>query len=327
MDELLCHIQAARRVLAGTIRLTPLTASPLLSRMVDGVVYLKQENLQHTNCCKGRSAFYMLSTLSPAQKRRGVVTVSTGNNGIGMSWAMQKLQIPGVVFLPHTVTPHKVQFIRQNNIEIIFHGRDIVEAEVVARDYAAQTGTTFLSPYNEWAAIYAQGTIASETLDQLAEMGQQLDCIVVPVGGGGLISGIAGYLKAINPAIQVIGVQPANSAVMYHSVMAGEILELDSAATLSDATAGGVEQGAITFHFCRHYVDDYILVSEEQIRHAMLLMYDEHQIVVEGAGALSVAALLQRKDNFVGKTVVLLLCGANISQEQFAALRGEPLYG
>ena len=318
MNELLCGIEAAAQTLAGTIRFSPLTASSTLSAMTGRTVYLKQENQQVTGCCKARSAFYTLSTLPSAQKQRGVVTVSTGNNGIAMAWAMEKLAIPGVVFLPHTVNVHKAQTIRRSAVEIIFHGNDIVEAEVAARIYAAQTGTTFLSPYNEWGAIYGQGTIASEVVQQLAALDQHADCMIVPVGGGGLISGIAGYFKATNAATQIIGVQPANSAVMVHSVKAGHILELTSRPTLSDATAGGVEQGSITFDFCRYLVDDYVLVDEAEIRQAMRLLYNQHGIVVEGAGALSVAAFLQQKQTFANKTVVLLLCGSNISEQQFA---------
>ena len=326
MNELLRGIQSAAQTLTGVIRLTPLTVSSTLSALVSGEVYLKQENRQVTGCCKARSAFYMLSTLSPAQKQRGVVTVSTGNNGIAMAWAMQQVGVPGVVFLPHTVTDYKVQAIRRSNVEIIFHGDDIVEAEVAARVYATQTHTTFLSPYNEWGAICGQGTIAGEVVQQLAVLDKQVDCMIVPVGGGGLISGIASYFKTTNTPMEVIGVQPAHSAVMAHSVKAGRILEMVSLPTLSDATAGGVEQGSITFDFCRQLVDDYVVVDEAELRQAMLWLYDQHSIAVEGAGALAVAALLQQKARFRGKTVVLLLCGANIDEQQVIQLRQEAAY-
>lgn len=326
MNELLRGIQSAAQTLTGVIRLTPLTVSSTLSALVSGEVYLKQENRQVTGCCKARSAFYMLSTLSPAQKQRGVVTVSTGNNGIAMAWAMQQVGVPGVVFLPHTVTDYKVQAIRRSNVEIIFYGDDIVEAEVAARVYATQTHTTFLSPYNEWGAICGQGTIAGEIVQQLAVLDKQVDCMIVPVGGGGLISGIASYFKATNTTMEVIGVQPAHSAVMAHSVKAGRILEMVSLPTLSDATAGGVEQGSITFDFCRQLVDDYVVVDEAELRQAMLWLYDQHSIAVEGAGALAVAALLQQKARFRGKTVVLLLCGANIDEQQVIQLRQEAAY-
>ena len=301
----------AVRVLSNVIEQTPLTSSSSLSEAIDGTVYLKQENLQLTNCCKARSAYFMLSNLADDQKHH-VVTVSTGNNGISMSWAMKKLGIPGTVFLPNTVVPHKVAAIRQNAVEIIHVGEDIVDAETIARAYAAEHGFTFRSPYNEWEAMYAQATIAHEILEQLTNLDEDLDSIVVPVGGGGLIGGIAGYLRSIKPNIEIIGAQPTNSAVMALSVKAGKILEMPSLPTLSDATAGGVEQGAVTFEFCRDYVDDYILVSEEEIGNAMTMLDVQHGIAVEGSGALSVAALLQKSRQFKGKKVALLLCGANV---------------
>lgn len=314
--------EQAAKVLSDVIQPTPLTSSSPLSKVIGGSVYLKQENLQLTNCCKARSAYFMLSSLS-AEQRHHVVTVSTGNNGISMSWAMNKLGISGTVFLPNTVVPHKVAAIRKNPIEVIYSGEDIVDAEIIARAYAEKHDFTFLSPYNEWGAMYAQATIAREILKQLADLGNddELDAIVVPVGGGGLIGGISGYLRSVKPNIEIIGVQPTNSAVMAESVWAGKILEMPSLPTLSDATAGGVEQDAVTFEFCRDYVDDYILVSEEEIAHAMLLLDEQHGIAVEGSGALSVAALMQKANHFEGKKVALLLCGANVDTALLANLR------
>jgi threonine dehydratase len=312
--------EEAVRVLSNVIKPTPLTPSLLLGEAIGGTVHLKQENLQLTNCCKARSAYFMLSGLS-ADQRHHVVTVSTGNNGISMSWAMKRLGIPGTVFLPSTVMPHKVAAIRQNLVEIIREGDDIVEAEVSARAYAAEHKLTFRSPYNEWEAMYAQATIVHEILEQLAGIEDDMDAIIVPVGGGGLIGGIAGYLKSVRPDIEIIGAQPANSAVMAHSVRADRILVMPSLPTLSDATAGGVEQGCVTFEFCRDYVDDYVLLSEEEIAKAMLLLDEQHGIVVEGSGALAAAALLQKAEHFEGKKVVLLLCGANVDPALLLRLR------
>jgi len=321
MCNFIDQVHTATATLAGVIHTTPLTFSPALSALSGSRVYLKQENQQVTGCCKARSAFFMISTLPTKQKERGVVTVSTGNNGIAMAWALAQVGGAGFIFLPQTVTAYKVATIRQRDVEIIFHGADIVEAEVAARAYAAQTQRTFLSPYNAWGAIYGQATIASEVRQQLAQVGQQADAMFVPVGGGGLISGIAGYFEAIQAATSIYGAQPANSAVMAHSVKAGRILDLPSLPTLADATAGGVEQGTITFDFCRRLVDDYVLVDEDEICQAVRWLYQAHGIVVEGAGALAVAAFLQHKTAFVGKTVVLLLCGSNISPEQFQSIQ------
>ncbi len=310
----------AMRTLAGVIRDTPLTPAEALGRDLGAKVFFKQENLQLTNCCKARSAYYMLSRLTPEQ-RRHVVTVSTGNNGISMSWAMDRLGIPGTVFLPSTVRGHKVDVIRQSPVKVVFSGNDIVETEVVARAFAAEHELTFRSPYNEWDAMVAQATIAREILDQLAAIGERLDAILVPVGGGGLIGGVAALLRSLDVDCEVIGVQPEHSAIMAHSVRAGEILDMPSLPTLSDATAGGVEQGSVTFPYCRDAVDDYVLLSEAEIAQAMLLLEEQHGISVEGSGALAVAGLLQRADQFKGKTVALLLCGANVEPALHARLR------
>jgi len=320
IDQLKSKTRYAAQVLSPVIHKTPLTRSAPLSEAIGGTVYLKQENLQRTNSCKARSAYYMLSTLNE-HERRHVVTVSTGNNGVSMSWAMSELGIPGTVFLPHTVVPHKVAAIAQHPITIIREGQDIVDAEVVARAFAEKHGYTFRSPYNEWGAMIAQATIAQEIVGQLDAVGAQADTFVVPVGGGGLIAGIAAYLLDDGRDVEIIGAQPEKSPVMALSVRAGRILEMPSEPTLSDATAGGIEQGCITFPYCRDYVSDYTLVSEAEIAGAMLLLHRQHGISVEGSGALSVATLLKQKDRFHGKTVVLLVCGANVEGSLLRRLR------
>jgi threonine dehydratase len=234
---------------------------------------------------------------------------------------MQELGIPGTVFLPSSVRSHKVDVIRSHPIEVIFDGDDIVEAEVTARAFAAEHEATFRSPYNEQDAMVAQATIVREVAAQMEAVGERLDAILVPVGGGGLIGGIAAWLRQVVPSCKVIGVQPEHSAIMALSVRAGQILNIPSLPTLSDATAGGVEQGAVTFPVCRDAVDDYILVSEAEIAQAMLLLDEHCGITVEGSGALAVAALRQRPDWFQGKSVALLLCGANVDPNLLARLR------
>lgn len=310
----------AVRVLSPVLHETPLTWSAPLSDAIGGAVYIKQENLQRTHTCKARSAYYMLSTLSEAE-RRHVVTVSTGNNGVSMSWAMAELGIPGTVFLPHTVVPHKVAAIERHPVRIIREGQDIVDAEIVARAYAAARGYTFRSPYNEWGAMIAQATIAHEVFQQLDAIGAAADAFVVPVGGGGLIAGIAAYLLDDGRTVELIGAQPEKSPVMALSVRAGRILEMPSEPTLSDATAGGIEQGAITFPYCRDHVSEWVLSSEDEIAEAMWMLYREHDIRVEGSGALAVATLLKHRERFRGKTVVLLACGANVDASLLQRLR------
>ncbi len=327
MGDFVDQTQVVARMLKGVVKRTPLTYSRHLSSMTGNAVYLKQENLQHSGSCKARSAGFMLSALSPQQKSRGIVTVSTGNNGISMTMAMRQHGIDGVVFVPETIAPHKAQRLGDLGAKLVFVGHDIVESEVEARAFAARAHRPFISPYNDWGAITGQGTIAVEIVEQLTAFRKGLDCIFVPVGGGGLLSGVGGYLKAVDPAIEVIGVQPLNSPVMVRSLAAGEIILIESKPTLSDATAGGVEQGAITFDLCRKLADHFALVSEEEMWSAMLMLYEHHGIVVEGSGALSVAALLQQSASWKAKTIVLLLCGSNIAHELLEQLRSYPRTG
>ncbi|MEM6405367.1 MAG: pyridoxal-phosphate dependent enzyme [Pseudomonadota bacterium] len=316
-NEFISLINTSATRLQGYIERTPLNYASHLSRETNSDVYQKMESTQVTGSCKSRSVFNKLLTMSEHAKESELVTVSTGNNGISTSFALQKLGMSGIVFLPHTVTQYKIEKISSQGMQIRFSGQDLEEAEIAARAYAEQHNAIFFSPYNNWDVIYGQGTIGLEIIEQLELSGKQPDIVLVPIGGGGLISGIGGYLKAINTRIRIIGVQPLNSAVLYHSIRAGEIIQMESLPTLSDATAGGVEQGSITFGLCKQYVDDYILVSEKEIHHAMCLMHNQSGVMLEGAGALSVAALLQQREKIAGKTVIALCCGSNIEPKKF----------
>jgi threonine dehydratase len=191
------------------------------------------------------------------------------------------------------------------------HGHDPAETEIHARAYAADERLCFVSPYNDPLIIGGQGTIGVELERQL----ESFDAVFVALGGGGLISGIAGYLKSVRPEVRVVACSPQNSAVMMRSVEAGKILELPSAPTLSDGTAGGVEPGAITFELCRELVDDYVAVTEDEIAESLRVFLRTHPMLIEGAAAVAVAALLRASEKFVGKDVVILLCGANIGPE------------
>jgi threonine dehydratase len=180
-----------------------------------------------------------------------------------------------------------------------------------AREYAAENGMCYLSPYNDEDVVAGQGTCGVEIAKQLP----QVDAIFIAVGGGGLISGVGSFLKSVNPTMSVIACQPAASAVMTESVKAGEILELPSQPTLSDGTAGGIEADAITFDLCRAVTDDYVVVSEDQIAEAMRQFIDAHHMLPEGAAGVALAGLRLRADSYKGKNVVVIICGGNISRE------------
>jgi threonine dehydratase len=294
------------------VRETPVEFSSYMSKLGDCKVYLKLENIQLSGSFKFRGAVNKLLSLSQKERDKGVVTASSGNHGCAFAHACQILGLNGTVYLPSYASPAKIEAIRQYDVDLQFYGDDCgQETEVYARNIAVETGRIYISPYNDPKVIGGQGTIGIELERQL----KQIDSVFVCVGGGGLIGGIAGYLKANNKNIEILGCQPKNSAVMYESIKAGQILEMTSQPTLSDGSAGGIEPEAITFEICRDYVDDYILVSEEEIRDAILFVLEKHHMIIEGAAAVAVASFLKRKHQSAGKHVVLVISGAKISLE------------
>ena len=302
-------LEAEKRI-RTYIRETPLDFSPYLSKMGSCEVFLKMENLQLTGSFKARGAMNKLLSLPQGTE---IITASSGNHGLAVAYSLNKLGGTGTIYLPTTTAPIKIDKLRGYDIPLEFHGTDSVDAEVFAKEIAEQKNLVFISPYNDPKIIGGQGTIGLELTRQLAK----IDAVLVTIGGGGLISGIAGYLKEVNPSVDIVGCLPENSAVMYESIKAGKILvDMRSNPTLSDGSAGGIEPDAITFELCQRYVDHYILVNEEEIAHAIRLMLEEHRMVVEGAAGVTIAALLKEKDRFKGKNVVLILCGGNISLQQ-----------
>ncbi len=294
------------------IRETPLDPSPYLSQLGDARVYLKLESNQITGSFKLRGALNKFLSLTTKQQKEEVITASSGNHAAAMAYTLHKFGGRGVIYLPENVSPAKVEALRPYGVELKFHGDDCIQSETLARETAANTDRVFISPYNDPKIIGGQGTIAIELLRQM----ENLDAVLVPVGGGGLISGIAGYLKAVNQHIEIIGCQPQNSAVMHASIQAGKILELESKPTLADGTAGGLEPNAVTFDICKKFVDDFILVSESDIKNAIIFCIERHQLLIEGAAALSIAAFMKDRKRFAGKNVVLIISGKKISLEQ-----------
>lgn len=294
------------------IRETPVEFSSYLSKLGNCKVYLKLENMQLSGSFKFRGAVNKLLSLCQEEKNKGIVTASSGNHGCAFAQACHILGIKGKVFLPNYASPAKIEAIRQYDVELQFYGDDCgQETEVYARNMADKSGRVYLSPYNDIKVIGGQGTIGIELERQL----EHIESVFVCVGGGGLIGGIAGYLKGNKKNIEIFGCQPKNSAVMYESIKAGHIVEMASLPTLSDGSAGGMEPGAITFEICRDYVDDFILVSEEEIKDAILFVLEKHHMIIEGAAAVAVASFLKRKRQLSGKHVVLVISGAKISLE------------
>jgi threonine dehydratase len=303
-------VLAANRIDAH-IRETPLDYSTALSEMSGANVYLKLENLQHTGSFKLRGAFNKLLSLTPDERQAGGVAASSGNHGAAIAYAMSKLGVKGVIFVPEKTSSTKVDAIKRAGGDVRFFGKDGLDTEMHAREYADENNMVYLSPYNDADVIAGQGTCGVEIARQLAD----IDAVFIAVGGGGLISGAGSFLKSVNPAITVVACQPLASAVMTESVKAGEILDLPSSPTLSDGTAGGIEAGAITFDICRDLVDEYQVVTEDQIADAMCVFIDAHHMLPEGAAGVAIAGLLADTEPYRGKNVVIIICGGNISRE------------
>jgi threonine dehydratase len=297
-------------------RETYLESSPHYRDVGGAEVFFKLENLQHTGSFKARGALNKLLSLAQSELTRGVVAASTGNHGAAVAFAAGKVGTRAVVFVPEHASSDKLRMVERLGAEVKFHGDDCVVSEVSARRYAKEQGLTYVSPYNDPMVIAGQGTIGVELERQL----DRTDAVFVSLGGGGLISGVAAYLKSVRPDVRVVGCSPEHSQVMIQSVKAGEILDIPSRPTLSDGTAGGVEPGAITFDLCRALVDDYITVTEEEIADSWSEFTGVHHMMIEGAAAVAIASFMKLRRQFSGKNVVVVLCGANISLETIKEL-------
>lgn len=312
-------VSEAERRIRPYVRETPLEHAPALSEQCGAQVYLKLENLQHTRSFKLRGAVHKLLSLGADELARGVVTASSGNHGAAVAYACRRLGASGLVFVPAHAAPTKVAAIRRLGAEVRTYGDDSVETEAHARAYAVQHGQAYVPPYNDWAVVAGQGTVGVELARQLA----RVDAVFVAVGGGGLIGGIAGYLRRQLPQARIVGCLPANSPVMAASVRAGRLLDMPSLPTLSDGTAGGVEPGSLTFELCRTLVDEYVLVSEQQIAAAMRACIAAEQQLIEGAAGVALAAYLAEQGRFRGQNVAVIICGGNVGIETLRQVIGE----
>ena len=302
-------IRSARGRIAPYIVRTPLVTS--------GNAHFKCENLQYTGSFKLRGALNKILALPLDVVERGVVAASTGNHGRAVAHALQVVGARGTIWIPTTVPQSKVDALRaSSNIELKFHGTDSAQTEIHARAIASETGRAFVSPYNDIDVIAGQGTIALELLEQCPGV----DVVFVAVGGGGLITGTAAALKAHRPNIRVVGCWPENSPALYAAILAGRIVDVPELPTLSDGTAGGIEPGAITFDLARELIDGTVLVTESEIAAAIRFVHAQHDMVIEGAAGVAVAAYQKTSEAYAGKTVAIILCGGNIDPAKHEAI-------
>jgi threonine dehydratase len=292
------------------VRATPIEEISDLFPGCGACIYAKLENEQETGSFKLRGASNRILQLTSYEKAVGVVAASNGNHGLGVAAASKRVGISAEIYVSDQVAPQKAKRIEEYGARIQRAGSDPLDAELIARQKAMESGRVFISPYNDWDVLAGQGTIAVELMEQIP----QLDAVFVAVGGGGLIGGIGAYLKYASPRTEVVGCWPENSPVLYESMKAGWILPVAEKSTLSESTAGGLEEGSVTLEVCKAVVDECVLVSEEEILDAMRLVHRAKGWLIEGAAGVAVAAFLKTAKRYEGKTVAIIICGGNLSQ-------------
>lgn len=302
---------AAERIRPHVLE-TPLVPSLALGEATGADVWLKCENQQLTGSFKLRGATNAMLSLDAGRRRAGVVAASSGNHGIAVSWAGRALGVPVTVFVPEGASPVKVAAMQRLGADVRFFGTDGLDTELEARRVASESGRAYLSPYNDATVVAGQGTVAVELRRQLPGVTD----VIVAVGGGGLIGGMATDLKHHLPSVRIIGALPMHSPVMSASVRAGHIVEMPTRPTLSDGTAGGIEADSITFDMCRALVDEWVDVPEGEIASAMRHCVEQEHMLVEGSAGVAVAAAWQLRDSLRGRRVAVVLCGANVSAEK-----------
>lgn len=314
-------IQKAQKTTVAYVQQTPLCRSDFLSELCQAEVYLKLDNLQPTHSFKVRGVMNKLINLSRAEKAKGVVTASAGNHGQAVAFGASKLGFSAKVVVPTNTPQVKIDGIKRYGAELLLYGENYPESEAKAKQLAQQEGRLYISPYNDPYIVAGHGTAGLEILKQQPDT----DIVIVPVGGGGLISGISLAVKNVKPTTQVIGVQSEAVPIMYESFKAGKIVapHRHQQNTVAEGLSGGIEEGSITFDIAKHCVDRVMLVKEETIRKAVYLLCQEEGLVVEGSGAAGVALLLENAAAFAGRCVVLEVTGGNIDQSRLKEIIAE----
>ncbi len=301
--------------LHGVIHHTPMQLSKTFSNMTNNDVYMKFENLQKTGAFKIRGAYNKVFSLTTEERQRGIITASAGNHAQGVSFAAHHFGVPSTVIMPQGAPITKIQATENYGSKVILHGANYDEAYEKALELATEYGYTFVHAFDDPQVIAGQGTIGYEILKEVPDM----DAIIVPVGGGGLISGIAIAAKHINPKIQIIGVEPEGSNAGFLSWQAGKMQSIPAPSSIADGLS--VKQlGKLPYAIIQNYVDMFITVSDQQIQQAMLLTLERAKVMVEGAGAASLAGLLSEKLPLQNKKIALILSGGNIDLMRLSAL-------
>ena len=303
-------IRQARQNLHGIIRETPFEKSDVLSDRADMTVYLKAECLQRTGSFKLRGAYHKIASLGAQEKTKGIVTSSAGNHAQGVGFAATRFNIPGRIYVPEIIPRNKLEAIQRYRVEVVIEGKLYDEAHAAALADAKKSGRVYIPSYDDSLIMAGHGTLGLEMLDEIAD----LDAVLVPVGGGGLIAGVATAAKSINPAIQVIGCQSTASCAMTRSLEENRVYTtFPSKETIAEGLEGGISE--ITFELGQRLIDHMVLVEENEIRSAIRFLLAHHRLVVEGSGAVGVAALLNNRWSDAGCKVGVVLSGGNLDYQ------------
>jgi threonine dehydratase len=292
---------------------TPLEYSMYLSEQIEGEVWLKLDSMQRTSSFKFRGAINKILSLSDAELNQGIVSASTGNYALAVAEAVRIRNHRATIYVAKDMEPSRLELLKSHGLDLVIHGEAAWDAEKEARRVAEEEDKIYVSPYNDPIVVGGQGTCGYEISKQLPD----LDAALFACGAGGLLTGSAGWLKSENPNVEVFGVSPENSPVMYESMRIGRMVEMETFPTLADTCGGGVDLDSITLDLCHRYVEEIMLLTETEIEQSIRLLFEQHRLVVEGSGALGVGGLLKREERFKGKKVVAVVCGRNIDLEVF----------
>jgi threonine dehydratase len=303
-------ILQARKHLQGIIWETPFEKSQVLSDRTDMAVYLKAECLQRTGSFKLRGAYHKIASLGPQEKTKGIVTSSAGNHAQGVGFAVTCFDIPGRIYVPEIIPRNKLEAIQRYRVEVIIKGKLYDEAHAAALADAKKSGRIYIPSYADALIMAGHGTVGLEMLEDISD----LDALIVPVGGGGLIAGVATAAKKINPAIQIIGCQSTASCAMARSLEEKRVYTTyPSKETIAEGLEGGISK--ITFELGQRLIDRMVLVEEDEIRSAIRFLLEHHRLVVEGSGAVGVAALLHNRWADPGRKLGVVLSGGNLDYQ------------
>jgi threonine dehydratase len=306
------EIERARNAIAATIRATPVNVSPVLSDLAGVPVYLKLEHMQITGSFKLRGASNAVASLSDEERRRGVVGVSTGNHGRGLAYAARAAGVKCIICMSRLVPQAKIDGIKAQGAEVRIVGQSQDEAQLEVDRLVAEDGMTMIPPFDHRKIIAGQGTLGLELLEQVPD----LATVLVPLSGGGLISGVAAALKAKRPEVRIVGISMERGAAMHECLKAGKPVQVEELATLADSLGGGIGlNNRLTFAMTRDLVDDVVLVSETEIAAAIRHAYWQERQIIEGSGSVGISALLARRIESDGP-IVAILSGGNIDMNQ-----------